>query len=126
MQPGLIAMLVGLGFALAMLAMLLGGRILWVILDKRRRVQARRALPADIARLESERDRLRAENAMLTRKLEVREKDLKARLAERMSELARYRNRLDQATAENRRLRQALPDREPANQPAGPRKPAAS
>lgn len=124
MQPGLIAMLVGLGFALAALAMLLAGRMLWLGLDRARRSKARRDLPVEMTRLQSERDRLKAENAMLTRKLEVREKELKSRLAERMSELARFRNRLDQATAENRRLRQALPDREPESQAAGPRKPS--
>jgi chromosome segregation ATPase len=62
-----------------------------------------RQVPVDVAELQTERDRMRAENAMLSRKLEVRVRELKARIAEQSAEVARHRNRLEQMAASLRK-----------------------
>ncbi len=88
-------MLVTLGFVVAALLALFLGRLIWsfaVTLGKRR---TERSAPATIAALKAERDQLRAEYAMLSRKLELRLDDLKTRLAEQTAEVSRNRNRVD-------------------------------
>ena len=47
------------------------------------------------AELQTERDSMRAENAMMARKLEVRLGELKAKLAEQTAEVSRHRNRIE-------------------------------
>ena len=87
-------MLIILGLAGFALAVLLLGRLFWgqaVNLGKRR---SRREDPATIAELRAEKDKLRAEYAMLSRKLELRLNDLKTRLAEQTAEVSRNRNRV--------------------------------
>ncbi len=93
-------MLVALGFVVAALLALVGSRVLWstaVRLGKRR---TERSAPATIAALQAERDQLRAEHAMLSRKLELRLEDLKTRLAEQTAEVSRNRNRIDHLVKE--------------------------
>ena len=93
-------MLVTLGFVVAALVALFFGRIIWsyaVTLGKRR---TERSAPATIAGLQAERDQLRAEHAMLSRKLELRLEDLKTRLAEQTAEVSRNRNRIDHLITE--------------------------
>ena len=88
-------MLVTLGFAVAALIALFLGRMIWSYalgLGKRR---MQRSAPASMAELQADRDRLRAEYAMLARKLELRLDDLKTRLAEQTAEVSRNRNRID-------------------------------
>jgi chromosome segregation ATPase len=96
-----IFMYVALGFATATLIALLLGRALWslAIGIGRRRAQRMAVSPA-AAELQAERDRLRAENAMLARRVEVRLGDLKAQVAEQMAEVSRSRNRIDRLGAE--------------------------
>ena len=88
-------MLLGLGFALAALISLFVARGLWHYALRLGGLRTQRAAPSAMAELQSDRDRLRAEYAMLSRKLELRLQDLKTRLAEQMAEVASSRNRID-------------------------------
>jgi peptidoglycan hydrolase CwlO-like protein len=88
-------MLLGLGFAVAALISLFVARGLWHYALRLGGLRTQRAAPSAMAELQSDRDRLRAEYAMLSRKLELRLMDLKTRLAEQMAEVARSRNRID-------------------------------
>jgi chromosome segregation ATPase len=88
-------MLLGLGFAVAALISLFVARGLWYYALRLGGLRNQRAAPSAMAELQSDRDRLRAEYAMLSRKLELRLQDLKTRLAEQMAEVARSRNRID-------------------------------
>jgi len=93
-------MLIILGFAVALLLVLILGKLLWgkaAGLGKRR---SRREDPVTIAALQADKDKLRAEAAMLSRKLELRLNDLKTRLAEQMAEVSRNRNRVDHLAGE--------------------------
>jgi uncharacterized phage infection (PIP) family protein YhgE len=58
-----------------------------------RRMQ--RKVPGTVSELQTERDSMRAENAMLARKLEVRMGEMKAKLAEQAAEVSRHRNRIE-------------------------------
>ncbi len=85
----------GLGFAVASLIALFLGRAAWrsgVRLGARRMA---RKVPGTVSELQTERDSMRAENAMMARKLEVRMGEMKARLAEQAAEVARHRNRIE-------------------------------
>lgn len=93
-------MLIVLGFAVALLLALILGKLLWgqaIGLGKRR---SRREDPLTIASLQADKDKLRAEAAMLSRKLELRLNDLKTRLAEQTAEVSRNRNRVDRLAGE--------------------------
>jgi len=93
-------MLIVLGFAVALLVAMFLGKLLWgqaIGLGKRR---SRRDDPATIAGLQADKDRLRAERAMLERKLELRLNDLKTRLAEQSAEVSRNRNRVERLADE--------------------------
>ena len=95
-------MLILLGLTGALLIALLIGRLFWgqaINLGKRR---SRRESPATITELRAEKDKLRAEYAMLSRKLELRLNDLKTRLAEQTAEVSRNRNRVDILVSEIR------------------------
>src|SRR5262245_5944620 len=93
-------MLLGLGFALAALISLFVARGLWHYALRLGGLRTQRAAPSAMAELQADRDRLRAEYAMLSRKLELRLQDLKTRLAEQMAEVARSRNRIDTLISE--------------------------
>ena len=85
----------GLGFAVASLIALFLGRAAWrsgVRLGARRMV---RKVPGTVSELQTERDSMRAENAMMARKLDVRMGEMKARLAEQTAEVSRHRNRIE-------------------------------
>ena len=87
-------MLIMLGFVLGLLVVLLLGRLAWGVAmaaaDRRRA----KSLPASIVTLQSERDRLRAEHAMMAQKLDSRLEEAKMRMAEHMAEVTRARNSL--------------------------------
>ena len=85
----------GLGFAVASLLALFLGRSAWragVRVGARRMA---RKVPGTVSELQTERDSMRAENAMMARKLEVRMGEMKARLAEQAAEVSRHRNRIE-------------------------------
>jgi chromosome segregation ATPase len=84
-----------LGFALASLIALFLGRSAWrsgVRLGARR---MQRKVPGTVSELQTERDSMRAENAMMARKLEVAMGEMKAKLAEQAAEVSRHRNRIE-------------------------------
>ena len=101
-------MLLGLGFALAALISLFVARGLWYYALRLGSLRNQRATPSVMAELQSDRDRLRAEYAMLSRKLELRLQDLKTRLAEQMAEVARSRNRIDTLITEVEKREQLI------------------
>ena len=105
-------MLVALGFAVAALFALFLGRIAWVFALGLGKKRMQRATPSTIAELQSDRDRLRAEYAMLWRKLELRMTDLKTKLAEQMAEVSRNRNRIDHLISELRNRDRLLNERD--------------
>ena len=87
-------MLVALGFALALLVVLLFGRGFWAVATSfgaRRKVKN---IPVEMLELQADRDRLRAEHAIMARKLELRLEEIKARMTEQMAEVSRSRNRV--------------------------------
>ena len=87
-------LLIVLGFALATLIALFMGRLVWTAAVKVgvRRIQ--RQVPSSLVGLQTERDRLRAEYAMMAQRLGSRLEEAKLRLAESMAEVSRHRNRL--------------------------------
>ena len=98
LQPSFMAVLIGLGFTLALLSTMIAGCIFWIARKKGMPWQQKQDELHPIARLEAERDQLKAELAMLARRFELSEKEYKARLAERMAEIARYQHRLEQVS----------------------------
>ncbi len=105
-------MLVALGFVVAALVALLISRIGWSYAVKLGNRRTERDAPAKIAGLQAERDQLRAEYAMLSRKLELRLDDLKTRLAEQTAEVTRNRNRVDNMVAEIKQRDTIIAERE--------------
>lgn len=88
-------LLVVLGFSLAALIALFLSRFLWAAALRigARRMQAQ--VPSTLVGLQTERDRLRAEYAMLSQRLGSRLEATKLRMAEQMAEVSRHRNRLE-------------------------------
>jgi chromosome segregation ATPase len=105
-------MLVVLGFALALIVVLLFGRLIWNIAVRLGARRNQREMPAQILDLQAERDRLRAEQAMLSRKLELRLDDVKMRMAEQMAEVSRHRNRVETLLQEISRRNDTIAQKE--------------
>ncbi len=93
-------MLVALGFALALIIVLLVGRGLWSMAMRLGARRQAKQVPAVMIELQADRDRLRAEHAMMARKLELRLADIKGRMTEQMAEVSRHRNRIHSMTAD--------------------------
>ncbi|MFT3987690.1 hypothetical protein [Aestuariivirga sp.] len=93
-------LLVVLGFSLAALIALFAGRYLWkwAVRIGARRMQ--RQAPTTMAELHTERDRLRAEYALISQKLGARLESVKGHMAEQMAEVSRTRNRIEAMTVE--------------------------
>lgn len=87
-------MLVALGGALALVVMLLLGRALWSMAMRLGAKRQAKNVPIQMLELQADRDRLRAEHAMMSRKLELRLEDIKTRMTEQMAEVSRHRNRV--------------------------------
>lgn len=88
-------MLIVLGFAIATFLALIVGRLAWKLAV---RIGARRVqhnVPVTVVDLQNDRDRLRAEQAILARKIEVRLDEMKLRMAEQSAEVTRNRNRVE-------------------------------
>ena len=88
-------MLLILGFASATFLGLIAGRIAWKLAFRLGARQAQRNMPSSMIELQTDRDRLRAEHAMMAKKLELRLGDIKMRMAEQTAEVSRHRNRFD-------------------------------
>lgn len=91
-------LLIVLGFALASLIALFVGRIAWRIAMRlgARRMQSQ--VPSTLKDLQADRDRLRADYAMLSQKLGSHLETVKARMAEQTAEVTRHRNRIQTLT----------------------------
>ena len=101
-------MLIGLGFVLAFVIVLLFGRGVW---NMAMRLGARRQakqIPVAMLELQADRDRLRADHAMMSRKLELRLDDIKTRMTEQMAEVSRHRNRVQSMMADLERRDQTI------------------
>ena len=88
-------MLLILGFASATFLGLIAGRIAWKLAFRLGARQAQRNMPSSMIELQTDRDRLRAEHAMMAKKLELRLGDIKMRMAEQTAEVSRHRNRFE-------------------------------
>ena len=88
-------LLIFLGFASASFLGLIAGRIAWKLAFRLGARQAQRNMPSSMIELQTDRDRLRAEHAMMAKKLELRLGDIKMRMAEQTAEVSRHRNRFD-------------------------------
>lgn len=88
-------LLVVLGFALAALIALFFGRMVWATALRLGARRMQKQVPSTLVDLQTERDRLRAEFAMLSQRLETRLESSRLRMAEQMAEVSRHRNRLE-------------------------------
>ncbi len=93
-------LLVVLGFALATLIALFAGRLLWAAALKLGARRMQKQVPTTLVGLQTERDRLRAEFAMLSQRLGARLEAAKLKMAEQMAEVSRHRNRLERLEEE--------------------------
>ena len=103
-------LLIVLGFSLASLIALFLSRMLWRAAVKVGARRMQRQVPSSLVGLQTERDRLRAEYAMLAQRLGARLEEAKLRLAESVAEVSRHRNRIHHVevseTARSAELRQ--------------------
>lgn len=93
-------MLFALGFILAALIAMFLGRGLWNYGVKIGQRRMQKLSPLSITEVQADRDRLRAEYAVMTRKLELRLDDLKDRMAEQMAEVSRNKTRIEKLHAD--------------------------
>jgi chromosome segregation ATPase len=93
-------MLVALGFALAFVIVLLVARGFWSMAMRLGARRQAKHVPMEMLELQADRDRLRAEHAMMSRKLELRLEDIKTRMTEQMAEVSRHRNRVQSMVAD--------------------------
>jgi hypothetical protein len=89
-------LLILLGFALASLIGLFMVRMVWTAAVKAGARRMQRQVPSSLVGLQTERDRLRAEYAMLAQRMGARLEEAKLKLAEAMAEVSRHRNRIQQ------------------------------
>ena len=87
-------MVLGLGAALTLVLVMLFGRFLWSWAVRAASSRQAKRVPVEMLELQADRDRLRAEHALMARKLELRLDDIKIRMAEQMAEVSRNRNRV--------------------------------
>lgn len=93
-------LLVVLGFSLATLIALFVGRFLWAAALKIGARRMQKQVPSSLVGLQTERNRLRAEFAMLSQRLGSRLEATNIRMAEAVAEVSRHRNRLEMAEAQ--------------------------
>ena len=87
-------LLIVLGFSLATVIALFMGRLLWTAAVRVGARRMQRQVPSSLVGLQTERDRLRAEYALLANRLGSRLEEAKLKLAEQTAEVSRHRNRL--------------------------------
>ena len=109
-------MLLALGSAITLLFALLFGRAVWNIAMRLGARRNAKQIPLQMLELQADRDRLRAEHAMMSRKLELRLEDIKSRMTEQMAEVSRSRNRVQSLiqNLEDREATLVIRDREVA------------
>ena len=94
MSPTETLMVLALGSALTFVFFLLFGRVFWGMAVKAGARRNAKQAPVQLLEMQADRDRLRAEHAMMARKLELRLDDIKTRMAEQLAEVSRNRNRV--------------------------------
>ena len=87
-------LVLALGSALTFVFFLLFGRIFWNIAMAAGARRRAKDIPVEMLNLQADRDRLRAEHALMARKLELKLDDIKIRMTEQMAEVSRNRNRV--------------------------------
>ena len=87
-------MVLALGSALTFVFFLLFGRVFWNVAARAGARRSAKQVPVAMLELQADRDRLRAEHAVMARKLELRLDDIKVRMTEQMAEVSRNRNRV--------------------------------
>ncbi len=87
-----------LGFSLATLIALFVSRMVWTAALKVGARRMQKQVPSSLVGLQTERDRLRAEYAMLSQRLSSKLDTVKLRMAEQMAEVSRHRNRIEDMT----------------------------
>ncbi len=87
-------MVLALGSALTFVFFLLFGRVFWNLAMSAGARRNAKHVPVEMLELQADRDRLRAEHALMARKLELRLEDIKSRMTEQMAEVSRNRNRV--------------------------------
>ncbi len=93
-------LLVVLGFSVATLIALFLGRLMWSLAVRIGSRRMQRQIPSTAGELHTERDRLRAEYALLSQKLGARLESSRMKMAEQMAEVTRARNRIETLVAE--------------------------
>ena len=93
-------LLIVLGFAVASFLGLIIGRLAWKLALRLGAKRAMRNMPSTVTELQTDRDRLRADHAMMAKKLSLRVDDMKMRIAEQSAEVTRHRNRVENLTQE--------------------------
>lgn len=93
-------LLVVLGFSLAALIALFIGRFVWSLGLRLGARRMQKQVPSTLVGLQTERDRLRAEYAMLSQRMGSRLEAIKLQMAEHMAEVTRHRNRLENLSAD--------------------------
>jgi hypothetical protein len=88
-------MLLILGFSVAAFLGLIAGRIAWKLAFRLGARHTQRNMPSTMIELQTDRDRMRAEHAMMAKKLELRLSDIRMRMAEQTAEVSRHRNRFE-------------------------------
>jgi hypothetical protein len=105
-------MLFILGFATATFFALIIGRLAWKLAFRLGAKRNQKSIPSTVAELQSDRDRLRAEHAMMAAKLEVRLDEMNMRGAEQAAEVSRNRNRVETLAQELAARDEALRQRD--------------
>ena len=101
-----------LGFAVAMLLALFFGRLAWRLALRLGARRMRQQVPSTVRELQADRDRLRADYAVLSQRLGSHLENVKARMAEQMAEVTRNRNRVQSLAADVAVRDKTIGDRE--------------
>ena len=108
-------MVFALGSALTLVVVLLFGRFFWGLAVAAAAKRKARMAPVEVLDAQAERDKLRAEHALMSRKLDLRLEDIKVRMAEQMAEVSRNRNRVQGLVEEIERKDESLRRKEQEN-----------
>jgi hypothetical protein len=100
-------MYAALGFVVALLLVFAFGRGVWSLSNFYAKRKREKDVPASMLEIEAEKNQLRAEHAVMARKLETGTEDMRAKVITQMAEVSRHRNRvlnmsedLDKATVD--------------------------
>lgn len=91
-------LLIVLGFAIASLLALFVGRFFWAVAIRLGARRMQKQVPSTVKELQADRDRLRADYALVSQKLGSHLESVKTRMAEQMAEVTRSRNRIQSLT----------------------------